>query len=467
MAGVARHARRAQDRAAEDDDLTRASASALSGLASWGDGDLEAAERAYSACVEGLRRVGHVADVLGCSIALADIRLTQGRVNDALATYEWALQLAAGHPATAPPGTVLPGTADMYVGLSQVALERNDLDAATALLMSSQQLGERAGLPQNPYRWRVAMARLKEAQGNPPAALALLDEANGVYTGDFSPNVRPVPAMRARLLAAHGYEDEALAWAVDRNVSADDDLSYLREYEHVTLARILLARHTAAGAGDDLLAALALLARLLAAAEAGGRTGTAIEILVLQALAHQADGDTPRALAHLERALALAEPEGFVRLFAAEGSPMAVLLNTLAARPHGSPYVRRLAAACAQTAQSGTWSEPPVLGTARRESLARGAESSRARGPAVVVHGSGRSRYRTTPGRVAEHRAQPHQEHLHQARCQQPSSSRHARRRARRAASHLATLTPPVGRPVVESPCRPPHVGMSAHHPPS
>jgi len=369
VAGVARHARRAQDRAAEDDDLTRASASALSGLASWGDGDLEAAERAYSACVEGLRRVGHVADVLGCSIALADIRLTQGRVNDALATYEWALQLAAGHPATAPPGTVLPGTADMYVGLSQVALERNDLDAATALLMSSQQLGERAGLPQNPYRWRVAMARLKEAQGNPPAALALLDEANGVYTGDFSPNVRPVPAMRARLLAAHGYEDEALSWAADRSVSADDDLSYLREYEHVTLARILLARHTAAGAGDDLLAALALLARLLAAAEAGGRTGTAIEILVLQALAHQADGDTPRALAHLERALALAEPEGFVRLFAAEGSPMAVLLNTLAARPHGSPYVRRLAAACAQTAQSGTWSEPPVLGTARRESL--------------------------------------------------------------------------------------------------
>ena len=75
-------------------------------------------------------------------------------------------------------------------------------------------------------------------------------------------------------------------------VSADDDLSYLREYEHVTLARILLARHTAAGAGDDLLAALALLARLLAAADAGGRTGTAIEVLVLQALAHQADGDT-------------------------------------------------------------------------------------------------------------------------------------------------------------------------------
>ena len=369
VVGVVRYARQAQDRAAAGDDLTRASASALSGLASWREGDLRAAELAYSSCVEGLRRVGHIADILGCSIALADIRLTQGRVNDALATYDQALRLASRHPGTAPPGTVLPGTADMYVGMSQVALERNDLALATTHLTYSQQLGERAGLPQNPYRWRVAMARLKEAQGDLAAALILLDEAHSVYTGDFSPNVRPVPAMRARLLAAHGYEDEALAWAAGRGLSADDDLSYLREYEHITLARVLLARHTAVGAGDDLRAALGLLPRLLAAAEAGERMGTAIEVLVLQALAQQADGQTSYALAELERAVGLAEPEGFVRLFASEGAPMAVLLNALAARAHESSYVRRLAAACAQTAESRSLSEPPALSTGRREGV--------------------------------------------------------------------------------------------------
>jgi LuxR family maltose regulon positive regulatory protein len=367
VGGVVRHARLAQDRAAAGDHLTRASASALSGLASWGEGDLEAAERAYSACVEGLRRVGHIADILGCSIALADIRLTQGRVDAASATYERALQLAAGQHGTAPPEPVLPGTADMYVGLSQVAVERNDLDTATAHLTYSQALGERAGLPQNPYRWRVAMARLKEAQGDLPAALALLDEAHHVYTGDFSPDVRPVPAMHARLLAAHGQVDEALAWAAGRGLSVDDDLTYRREYEHVSLARILLARRATGGAGNDLRAVLSLLPRLLAAAEAGGRMGTAIEVLILLALAHQADGDASRALMDLERALALAEPERYVRLFAGEGAPMAALLHAVAGRPSGGSYVRRLAAACTQPAQSGTSTELPARRTDSRE----------------------------------------------------------------------------------------------------
>ena len=73
-------------------------------------------------------------------------------------------------------------------------------------------------------------------------------------------------------------------------------------------------------------AALGLLARLLQAAEEGGRTGSVIEILMLQALAHHAQGDLPRALASLERALTLAEPEGYVRVFVDEGEPMRLLI---------------------------------------------------------------------------------------------------------------------------------------------
>ncbi len=107
------HARAAMDRAVDGDHLVRAAASALSGLALWGGGDLEAAHRAYSVCVEGLQRAGHLSDVLGCSITLADIRITQGRLGDALRTYEQALLLGA-HDV----GPVLRGTADMYVGLT-------------------------------------------------------------------------------------------------------------------------------------------------------------------------------------------------------------------------------------------------------------------------------------------------------------------------------------------------------------
>ena len=230
----------------------------------------------------------------------------------------------------------------MYVGMSQIACERNDLPAATQHLLRAQELGEHTWLPQNPYRWRVAMARVREAEGDLDGALDLLEEALGVYTGDFSPNVRPIPALRARVLAAQGRVGEAFAWAREQGLSAEDDLSYLHEFEHITLARVLLARHRnerAAGALDE---ATRLLERLLRAAEAGERTGSVIEILVLQALAHQARGDLPGALAALERALTLAEPEGYVRIFVGEGPPMTSLLRRVAKQRSTWGYVRRL-----------------------------------------------------------------------------------------------------------------------------
>ncbi len=317
-AGTIEHAGLALQRAVDGDHLTTSAASALSGLASWAGGDLEAAHRGYSAAVLGLERIGHISDVLGCSITLADLEITRGRLRQAQTTLERALELA-GHES---PG--LRGTSDMYVGLSQLAWERNDLDAAGDYLRRSEDLGARAELPQNPYRWRVAMARIRAAEGDLDGALELLDAAIRVYVGDFSPNVRPIAALRTRLLIARGDLSAAQDWAQD--LSADDELSYLREYEYVTLARFLLAQHRDAGR---------LLERLRAATEAGGRTGTLIEILVLQSLA-------ARDPAALERALTLAEPEGYVRVFIAEGSPMVALLATLHRRRPEWAYLRTL-----------------------------------------------------------------------------------------------------------------------------
>jgi LuxR family maltose regulon positive regulatory protein len=334
------HAQRAIDRAAQEDHLTRAGASALMGLALWGDGDLEAAHRAYSLAAGGLQRAGYIADVLGCSITLADIRITQGRLGEALRTYEQALALAANQD-----GTVLRGTADMYVGMSRIACERDDLRAATGHLRHAEELGEHTWLPQNPYRWRVAMARVREAEGDLAGALDLLEEAQRVYMGDFSPNVRPIPALRARVLAAQGRVGEAVAWARAQGLSAEDDLSYLRELEHVTLARILLAQARAQHAAPPMSDAARLLQRLLQAAEAGERTGSVIEILVLQALTDHARGNVPGALVALERALTLAEPEGYVRMFAGEGPPMASLLRLAAKQGISLSSVRRLLAA--------------------------------------------------------------------------------------------------------------------------
>ena len=338
--GAIRHARRALDLAPEGEHRSRASASGLMGLAFWGSGDLEAGHLAYAECAAGLRRAGHIADIFGCAIAMADIRLAQGRLGEAMRTYEQALQRAAEQG-----GPFLRGTADMHVGMSEVYRERDDLPAATQQLLRSQELGEHIGLPQHPYRWRVAMARLREAEGDLGGALDLLNDAERLYTGDFFPNVRPVPALRARVWIAQGELGEALSWARERGLSVDDDLSYLREFEHITLARVLLGRYQDERAEPSIHEAGRLLERLLRAAEEGGRTGRVLEILVLQALAHQARGDIPAALAALHRALTLAEPEGYVRVFVDEGPPMASLLRATAKQGIARDYVRRLLAA--------------------------------------------------------------------------------------------------------------------------
>jgi LuxR family transcriptional regulator, maltose regulon positive regulatory protein len=164
--------------------------------------------------------------------------------------------------------------------------------------------------------------------------------------------------MRARLWAAQGRVDEALDWARERGLSAHDDLGYLRECEHITLARVHIAAYERDHADRAMREAMGLLERLLHAAEAGGRTGSAIEILVLQALAHRTHGDIPAALMPLGRALTLAEPEGYVRIFVDEGPPMAHLLQAAAKRAILPGYAGTLLAAFGTERQESAGESP-------------------------------------------------------------------------------------------------------------
>ena len=115
------------------------------------------------------------------------------------------------------------------------------------------------------------MAGVRRAQGDLHGALDLLNEAERLYIRGFFPEVRPVPALRARVWVALGRLDEALGWARESDLSVEDDLSYLREFEHITLARVLLAQHATEGAEGSLHDATRLLERLLPAAEDGRR----------------------------------------------------------------------------------------------------------------------------------------------------------------------------------------------------
>jgi len=337
LSGTVRHAERAIALSV-DDDVIPAGASALAGLAHWTSGDLEAAHRRYAASLGGLQSAGHLSDVLGCTIALADIRIAQGRLGDALATYQAALQLAVRRS-----GPPLRGTPDMHVGIAQIALERGDLETARQQLRRACDLGEHLGLPQYPYRWRATTAVLRESEGDLAAAMDLLDEAQRVYIGDFSPDVRPLSARIVRVQLARGDVDTAMQWAGAHGPAATDDVSYLHEFAHLTVVRVLLAEYRLRGSEARLDEADALLDRLLASAENGGRRGSVIEVLTLQALTHQARGDLTGALARCERALTMARPEGHVRVFTTEGEPLAALVEACRrptareASDHGAP----------------------------------------------------------------------------------------------------------------------------------
>jgi LuxR family maltose regulon positive regulatory protein len=343
VAGNVAHARRVLEVVAEDDHVERGGAQTLLGLAYWGMGDLEAGYHWYAAGMASIERGGMLTDVVGGSIARADIRLAQGRLGEARRIYEDGLVRAT---ATQPP---LRGATDMHTGLADIAYQRGLLDAAQAEIDAGRRLGEELGFPREPYRWRVVQARILQARGDLDAALPLLDEAERLYLTDFSPNLHPVDAVRTRVLLGHGKVADARAWVRRAGISPADELSYEGEFEHLTLARLLVAE-AAEGDTDALQAAAAMLERLLVAADTGRRDGSRLEILVVQALARHAAGDIAGAFAALDAAVGIAAPEGYVRVFLDEGPPMVRLLTAAARRAKAPAFLEELVRAQTSTA---------------------------------------------------------------------------------------------------------------------
>ncbi len=187
MPATVRYARRALDLLPEDDHYWRGIAAMFLGQAYRANGDLEEAYQAVAGSVASLHAADHVHFQIVGTVILADIRAAQGRLREAARTYEQALQLAREKGESAQPGTV-----DLYVGLSELSREWNDLNAATQYLRQGQELAEQALSAGSEYRLCVAMARLKEAQGDLEGALDLLQRAERLHDRDPSPR----PASR-------------------------------------------------------------------------------------------------------------------------------------------------------------------------------------------------------------------------------------------------------------------------------
>jgi LuxR family maltose regulon positive regulatory protein len=285
--------------------------------AEWLGGRLPEAERAFVSAVAQQREDGLINEAWCCH-DLGQVQRARGRLDAAVRTCQRGLDAA-----TVPGRSQLPIAGSAYVGLSEVAYQRNELGPALEHVTRGIELCRQLTWPPPLASGLVRLAWIRQARGDPAGALEAIDEASKAAPGPPG-LLNPVPAQRARLLLAQGDLTAAARWTKEAGLDADDEPAYARETGHLVLARVLLVQERPG-------AALALLDRLHLTAAAQDRMGSLIEIGALRALGLAASGEEAAAVAALAETLTLACPRGYVRVFADEGAPMAALLARLIA----------------------------------------------------------------------------------------------------------------------------------------
>ena len=287
-------------------------------VAEWLRGRLAEAEHALMSSIDGWRVAGQFTLIAWGVYHLGQVQCGQGRLDAAARTCQQALQ--ATTVTSQPP---LPAAGPAHTGLAAVAYQRNELDGALRQATEGIALCRQFVHTPSLAAGLVTLAWIRQASGDPAGALEAISEAGQVSRGPAG-LLNPVPAQRARLLLAQGDLAAAARWTQATGLGADDEPDYPREAGHLVLARVLLAQNQPGQA-------LALLDRLHTAAVSQSRTGSVIEAGALRALALAASGGEGAAVDALAETLTLACPQGYVRVFADEGLPMAALLGRLIA----------------------------------------------------------------------------------------------------------------------------------------
>jgi LuxR family maltose regulon positive regulatory protein len=262
---------------------------------------------------------------------LADLEMIQGQLQRAADLCHEALQEAEDRGARR---FGIGGYA--LVQLGEIFYKRNDLVAAYDYASEGAKLMQGWERPYEIVRGYTTLATILQAQDDADGARQALQHAEAIRSQH--PNYPKLSSLvrscQVRLCLAEEGPHEAARLATGMQLGQTGALIF-REQEQIILARVLLAQQKS----DE---TLHLLAHLEQEAEAGGRSGRLIDILVLQALAWQAHGKAPQALVTLGKALTLGKPEGYVRVFVDGGAPMAGLLRQAAARGIAPQYVREL-----------------------------------------------------------------------------------------------------------------------------
>lgn len=315
-------------------------------------GDLERASQAYAE----IARIGREsANVWTQSVALcelASLRKVQGQLQEAHKLYQQAL-----HAVDQGGGSRFGTVAGVDTGLADLLCEWNELETAQRLVKSSLEQMQGWENPSDLALAYLALARIRHAQGDLASAAATLDDAIQIGRERmlFAQLHTILDTYRVRLSLAQGHLKAGEQWAAEReSTPGADDSPLSRELELLAVARVRLAQ-------GDAGATLQLLAPLADGARAGGRHGRLIEMLALEALALEHQNQSDHALLALEEALSLARPEGYVRIFANEGAPMARLLRHAAQRGIQVDYVKQLLAAIEERSEKAYQHPHPLV----------------------------------------------------------------------------------------------------------
>ena len=294
------------------------------------------ANQAYREAATLSESAGDYVNALYALGSRGEVLAAEGKLRHAAQQFEEVLRLARtwGLPNAAVTGYAL-------IGLGRARCEWNELDAALDAVQTGLARGQQAEMTHVLLRGYLALERIRKAQGDMDGALAALDQADLVAEkmGLSQVNVW-ISAERAQIWLARGEIEAAFDWA---SHFAGEMQDAVYPSVPIGLAKIWLSK----GEPEK---ALTLLDHALQSAQAVGRLGNAIHILAVQAIVYHSQGQSEQAFATLEQALELAEPEGYVRVFVDEGTPMARLLRRMLTRSSASEYVYKLLDALGEAA---------------------------------------------------------------------------------------------------------------------
>ncbi len=280
-----------------------------------GAGDLEKAVGAYAETIRLSRLGASAAGVAGITYRLIGVLRLLGRLRAADAACRDALEYIQEQGMAR-----LPAAGILHLAMSEMLLERNDLEAAEAHLSRGIELGKWSGRLDAAKNAVHALVRLRQARHDENGTLAAVQEAEASLSEPKAPLARAeLLALKARILVRRGSLRDAAQCADEAVQLAGGDRGQTGEKVALAASRVRLAQCKPDEASAQLM-------QSLAAAEGSGRLGTAIEMRVLRSLVLARQGNTQEAEADLERALSLAEPEGYVRVFIDEGQPMQMLI---------------------------------------------------------------------------------------------------------------------------------------------